>query len=33
VRRTLLRGEVAVPFLAGGRRRQVCELCTARATH
>jgi hypothetical protein len=31
--RTLLRGEVAVPFLAGGQRRQVCELCTARAAH
>jgi hypothetical protein len=31
--RTLLRGEAAVPFLAGGERRQVCELCTARATH
>lgn len=31
--RTLLRGEEAVPFLAGGARRQVCELCTARATH
>jgi len=31
--RTLLRGEVAVPFLAGGARRQVCELCTARAAH
>jgi hypothetical protein len=31
--RTLLRGERAEPFLAGGERRQVCELCTARATH
>jgi hypothetical protein len=31
--RTLLRGEAAVPFLAGGQRRQVCELCTARAAH
>ena len=31
--RTLLRGEAAVPFLAGGERRQVCELCTARAAH
>ena len=31
--RTLLRGELAVPFLAGGHRRQVCELCTARAAH
>ena len=29
--RTLLRGEQAEPFLAGGSRRQVCELCTARA--
>jgi hypothetical protein len=31
--RTLLRGERAEPFLAGGQRRQVCELCTARAQH
>jgi len=31
--RTLLRGERAEPFLAGGARRQVCELCTARAMH
>jgi hypothetical protein len=31
--RTLLRGERAEPFLAGGARRLVCELCTARATH
>jgi hypothetical protein len=31
--RTLLRGERAEPFLAGGERRQVCELCTARAQH
>lgn len=31
--RTLLRGEDPVPFLAGGQRRQVCELCTARAAH
>jgi len=31
--RTLLRGEQAEPFLAGGVRRQVCELCTARAQH
>ena len=31
--RTLLRGEHAEPFLAGGERRQVCELCTARAQH
>jgi hypothetical protein len=29
--RTLLRGERAEPFLAGGSRRQVCELCTTRA--
>jgi hypothetical protein len=31
--RTLLRGERAEPFLAGGSRRYVCELCTARAQH
>ncbi len=31
--RTLLRGEQAEPFLAGGTRRQVCELCTPRAQH
>jgi hypothetical protein len=31
--RTLLRGEHAEVFLAGGSRRMVCELCTARATH
>jgi hypothetical protein len=31
--RTLLRGERAEPFLAGGERRQVCELCTTRAQH
>jgi hypothetical protein len=31
--RTLLRGERAESFLAGGARRQVCELCTARAQH
>ena len=31
--RTLLRGEHAESFLAGGARKQVCELCTARATH
>ncbi len=31
--RTLLRGENADVFLAGGARRMVCELCTARATH
>jgi hypothetical protein len=31
--RTLLRGERAEPFLAGGQRRLVCELCTVRAAH
>jgi hypothetical protein len=31
--RTLLRGELAEIFLAGGERRPVCDLCTARATH
>jgi hypothetical protein len=31
--RTLLRGERAEAFLAGGVRRTVCELCTARAQH
>jgi hypothetical protein len=31
--RTLLRGERAEPYLAGGERRQVCELCTVRAQH
>jgi hypothetical protein len=31
--RTLLRGEEASPFIAGGARRLVCELCTARAAH
>lgn len=31
--RTLLRGENSEPFLAGGERRQVCDLCTARAAH
>jgi hypothetical protein len=31
--RTLLRGEHAETFLAGGSRRQVCDLCTARAQH
>jgi hypothetical protein len=31
--RTLLRGERAESFLAGGERRQVCELCTVRAQH
>jgi hypothetical protein len=29
--RTLLRGEHAEHFLAGGERRMVCDLCTARA--
>src|SRR4051794_41263441 len=31
--RTLLRGEHAESFLAGGARKQVCELCTTRAQH
>lgn len=31
--RTLLRGEHAVAFLAAGERREVCELCTAKARH
>src|SRR3954470_11775525 len=31
--RTLLRGEHAEHFLAGGERRIVCDLCTARAQH
>jgi hypothetical protein len=31
--RTLLRGEHAETYLAGASRRQVCELCTARASH
>jgi len=31
--RTLLRDERAEPYLAGGERRQVCELCTVRAQH
>ena len=31
--RTLLRGENASVFLAGGARRMVCELCTPRAAH
>ena len=31
--RTLLRGEQADVFLAGGMRRNVCELCTQRAAH
>ncbi|MEA2386048.1 MAG: hypothetical protein QOJ22_222, partial [Thermoleophilaceae bacterium] len=29
----LLRGENSDVFIAGGSRRTVCELCTARATH
>src|SRR5215216_361769 len=31
--RTLLRGEHAETFLAAGQRREVCDLCTARAVH
>jgi hypothetical protein len=31
--RTLLRGEHADVFLAGGARRNVCDLCTGRAVH
>ena len=31
--RRLLRGENAEVFIAGGARRMVCELCTARAAH
>jgi hypothetical protein len=31
--RTLLRGEHGEHFLAGGERRMVCDLCTARAVH
>jgi hypothetical protein len=31
--RTLLRGERAETYIAGGSRREVCELCTARAVH
>ncbi len=31
--RTLLRGEHPDAFIAGGTRRLVCDLCTARATH
>jgi hypothetical protein len=31
--RTLLRGEHAEHYLAGGERRMVCDLCTARAQH
>ena len=31
--RTLLRGEHAEHYLAGGERRRVCDLCIARAQH
>lgn len=31
--RTLLRGEHAETYLAGGARRSVCELCSSRALH
>ena len=31
--RNLLRGERAEPFIAGGSRRMVCELCIGRAAH
>src|SRR5436853_7786447 len=31
--RTLLRGAQPAVFLAGGSRRNVCELCTPRAAH
>ena len=31
--RTLLRGERAETWLAGGQRREVCDLCSARARH
>jgi hypothetical protein len=31
--RRLLRGERSETFIAGGSRRTVCELCTARAAH
>lgn len=31
--RTLLSGEEAETYLAGGSRRQVCELCSGRALH
>lgn len=31
--RTLLRGEHAEPFITGGERRMVCELCAPRAVH
>ena len=32
-RRTLLRGETPVPFIADGRKVKVCELCEPRAVH
>ncbi len=32
-RRTLLRGEEPTPYLADGRRVQVCDLCEPRAIH
>jgi hypothetical protein len=32
-RRTLLRGENPVPFIADGRKVKVCELCEPRAVH
>lgn len=32
-RRTLLRGETPVPFIAEGHQVKVCELCEPRATH
>jgi hypothetical protein len=31
--RTMLSGEVADVYLAGGQRRNVCELCSVRAAH
>jgi hypothetical protein len=31
--RTLLRGEHAETYLTAGQRREVCDLCTARAVH
>jgi hypothetical protein len=31
--RTLLRGESPEPYVAGGERRWVCDLCTSRALH
>jgi hypothetical protein len=31
--RTLLRGEHPDPYIAGGERRWVCDLCTSRALH